>query len=271
MAAMLASPLAAAYASRDLVVPIAGRSVGADGRVYLTALWITNTSDRPADAAITFHPAALNTSPISSSLQLAAGETRLLDPYDPGGDAATGWIRIQSARDLLVSTRLYSRMPSETTAQSIGASIAAIPTRFAIANGESTTLHGLTPADARFKLTFDEVSGKPLEVWVALLDAHGVQLARTHLYVDAWRQQTKDAAELFPAFTSGAAIVRVEGMHGKGRVIVAGTSIAKASQDATGFEMSFTPASRDRISWAEAVAYGAVAIGILAAIATRRR
>jgi len=271
IATLVALPLSAATPARDLVVPIAGRAVGPDGRTYLTALWITNTADRPTDIALTFHPAALNLSPISSSLQLAPGETRVLDPYDPGIAVATGWIRLQSTRDVLVTSRLYSHLASQTNANAIASTVSAIPLRFAIGDGDSATLQGLTPADARYKLYFDEVSGEPLEVWVKLLDLRGNEIARTHLYVDAFRQVAKDAAELFPNFTKGAAVLRVEGMHGRGRVIVAGSAIATASQDASGFEMSFTPSARDRISWPEAVAYFAIAIGILAAISVRRR
>jgi len=264
-------PLSAGYAARDLVVPVAGRAVGPDGRSYLTALWITNASDRPADVALTFHPAALNLPPISSSVQLAAGETKVLDPYDPGAGVATGWIRLQSTRDLLVTSRLYSRLATQTSAHAIATTFSAIPLRVAIGNGDAALLQGMTPADTRYKLYFDEVSGQPLEVCVMLLDLRGAEIARTHLYVDAFRQVAKDAAELFPKFTTGAALLRVAGMHGRGRVIVAGSSIATISQDASGFEMSFATSPRDRIGWTDAVAYFAIAIGIVAAISVRRR
>jgi len=269
--ALAALPLSAGYAARDLVVPVAGRAVGPDGRSYLTALWITNASDRPADVALTFHPAALNLPPISSSVQLAAGETKVLDPYDPGAGVATGWIRLQSTRDLLVTSRLYSRLATQTSAHAIATTFSAIPLRVAIGNGDAAMLQGLTPADTRYKLYFDEVSGQPLEVWVTLLDLRGAEIARTHLYIDAFRQVAKDAAQLFPKFTTGAALLRVAGMHGRGRVIVAGSSIATISQDASGFEMSFATSPRDRIGWTDAVAYFAIAIGIVAAISVRRR
>lgn len=265
-----APSLVAAYAARDLVVPVAGRAVGADGRAYVTALWITNASDRPADVAMTFYSAAHNVAPLSSALQLAAGETRLLDPYDPGV-SGTGWIRIRSARELLATAHVYSRMTNETNAHAIAATYNAIPARFAITNGESATLQGVTPADARYKLFFDEVAGQPLEVWVALIDLHGTTIARTHVYIDSYQQVVKDAAELFPAFTSGAAIVRVEGMHGRGRVVVTGSATAKVSQDSSEYEMSFTPAARDRMSNAEVAAYIACAAGVLAAVVARRR
>lgn len=265
-----ATPLAAAYASRDLIVPIAGHVVGADGRAYLTAIRITNVTDRPADLAMTFRPAPLHALPRGSSLQLAANETRVLDPFDVGGDLATGWLRIESRQELLVSARVYSRMANETATHTI-ATFSAIPSQFAIGNGESTLLQGVTPASARYKLYFDEIDGKPLEVWVTLLDLKGATIARTHLYVDANQQITKEVAELFPAFANGEAVLRVEGKHGHGKVIVAGSATAKDSQDASSFEMSFTPASRNRMSNAEIAAYIAVAAGVLAAVVARRR
>ena len=257
-----ALPAAAAYPARDLVVPVAGRATGPDGRTYLTALRITNTSDRQADIAMTFHPAAQKLSPISSSLQLAAGETRVLDPYDPGVDAGIGWIRMQSSRDLIVNSTIYSRLGNTRTS---GTSVAAIPAKLAIGNGDATTLQGLAPTASRYKLYFDEVGGKPLEVWVKLLDARGAEVGRTHVYIDGWQQVVKDVAA-----PPAATVVRVEGMHGRGRVIVTGSAIANGATDAASFEMSFAP-SRDRISNAEAAAYFACAIGILAAIVVRRR
>ena len=271
----ISAHLAASYASRDLVVPVAGRAAGADGRAYLTALWITNTSDDPLDAKLTFHPASAKPAPaFPSSLHLAPHETHLFDPVDRallGNDFVTGWMRIESPRELLATARVYSRMASDTNARSIAASFSAVPAQFAIGSGEATTLQGVTPADARYKIYFAEITGQPLEVWVALVDPRGITVAETHVYVDRFQHLTKDAAELFPSFTAGTALLRIEGMHGLGRVIVAGSAIAKESLDATAFEMSFPTASRDRVGAGEAAAYIAAAAAVIVAIVIRRR
>ncbi|MBV8544137.1 MAG: hypothetical protein JO088_05255, partial [Acidobacteria bacterium] len=49
-----AQPLLAAYADRDLVIPVVGRAAGRSGRLFLTALWITNTDDHAAVMSLSY-------------------------------------------------------------------------------------------------------------------------------------------------------------------------------------------------------------------------
>ena len=269
-----ALPLFAAYASRDAVLPIAGRATGADGRLFLTALWITNASERDAAAVtLTFHPANDKLPSHASPLTLKPGETRVIDPIDAGvlGVAeALGSLRIVSDGDVLAAARVYSRLPGESGARSLATSFNAIPAQFAIGDGESATLQGLSPADGRYKIYFAEVAGMPLDIVVSLLDARGVTLASKRMYVDKSRQMIADAADLFPQFTSGTAALRVDGVNGSGRIVVAGSQIARESQDSTPFEMSFTTTPRDRLGAWEALTYIAVAVAAGAALFLRR-
>ncbi len=270
----LASPLFAAYASRDVVLPVAGRATGADGRLFLTALWITNPSERDAlDATVIFHPAAEKMPSHESKLHLGPGETRVVDPIDAailGVPEALGALRIIATRDVLATARVYSRMPNESSARSLATSFPAMPVEYAIGNGESATLQGLSPADGRYKIYLAEVAGQPLDVDVSLLDARGVTIASKRMYVDKNRQLTADAGELFPKFTSGTATLRVDGVNGGGRVVVAGSQIARESQDSTPFEMSFTTTPRERLGGWEALTYIAVAAVAGVALLLRR-
>lgn len=271
---LAALPLAAAYAARDVVLPVAGRATGADGRLFLTALWITNPSERDAvDATLTFHPAAEKLPAHASRLHLNAGETRVIDPVDAsvlGADQALGSLRIVASHDVLATARVYSRMPNESGARSLATSFSAMPVQFAIGNGDSATLQGVAPADGRYKIYFAEVAGMPLDVSVVLLDGRGVTMAAKRLYIDKDRQLTTDVADLFPQFTSGTAALRIDGVNGLGRVVVAGSQIARESQDSTPFEMSFTTAPRDRLGVWEALTYIAVAAAAGAALFLRR-
>ena len=262
---LAAAPLLAAYASRDAVLPIAGRSTGSDGRLFLTALWIT--SKDAADVTLTFHPADEKVSAHASTLHLNAGETRVIDPLDENG---LGALRIESTHDVLATARVYSRLPNESGARSLATSFAATPIEYAIGNGESATLQGVAPADGRYKIFFAEVMGMPLDVSVALLDARGRSIAAKRMYIDRDRQVTADAAELFPQFTSGTATLRIAGVNGGGRIVVAGSLIARESQDSTPFEMSFSTAPRSRVGVWEAIAYIAVAAAAGVALILRR-
>ena len=139
----VAVPLAAAYASRDVVLPVAGRATGADGRLFLTALWVTNPSERDSvDATLTFSPAEEKLLPHGSALHLNPGETRVVDPIDEkilGVPAALGSLRIEATHDVLATARVYSR--------GLTTSFNALPVQFAIGNNESATLQGVAPAD----------------------------------------------------------------------------------------------------------------------------
>jgi hypothetical protein len=269
----LAVPLLAAYASSDAVIPVAGRATGPDGRLFLTALWITNPSERDgAEVTLLFHPGNEKLAPHTSSLRLNPGETRVIDPVDAtilGVAEALGALRVTSTQDVLATARLYSRMPNESGAHTLATSFNATPVQFAIGDGESATLQGVAPADGRYKIYFAEVGGMPLDVVVSLLDARGVTLASKRMYVDKNRPVTADVAELFPKFTSGTAALRVDAVNGGGRVVVAGAQIARESQDSTPFEMSFTTTPRDRLGVWEALTYVAVAVAAGAAIFLR--
>jgi hypothetical protein len=274
LAFFLAAPLLGAYASRDSVLPIAGRATGADGRLFLTALWLTNPSEQDAvDVTLVFHPSNETLPAHTSAMHLEPGQTRVADPVGAdilGMPEALGALRVVATRDVLAAARVYSRMPGESGARSLATSFNAVPVQFAIGNDESATLQGIAPADGRYKLYFAEVAGMPLDITLSLLDARGTRLGLKQMYIDKDRAVTADVAELFPQFTSGTAALRIDGVNGSGRIAVAGSQMARESQDSTPFEMSFSTAPRNRLGVLEALTYIAVAAAAAAALFLRR-
>jgi hypothetical protein len=272
---LLSSNAFAAYASRNLFIPIFGRGVGGDGRHYETAFTLTNTSSKPADVTLTFleggrpHP-----KPHGIVLRVDAGETRTFDPAaaDVMGQAGGfGAMHIESKADVLAHARLYTYAPGDTNARSVASSFNAIPAQFAAGTGDTAMLQGVDEADGfRSKLYVVETAGQPLTFALSLLDAHGVVIDTQHDYLSGFEQNTYDLAELFRG-AHGQSVLRVKGVSGNGRVIIAGVRIATATQDGTAFEMSFVTAPRWRLPAGEVAAYVAAGAALIAAIVFGRR
>src|SRR4051794_41408103 len=79
-----AHPLLAAYADRDLIIPVVGRAAGGSGRLFLTAVWITNTDDHPAVMTLSYLESGhANRSPRKTSVPLPPRQTYVADPLGP--------------------------------------------------------------------------------------------------------------------------------------------------------------------------------------------
>lgn len=265
-----ATPLSAAYAGKNLFIPIFGRGTGGDGRRYDTTFTITNPSSNTANVRLSFLRAGQpNPKPFASTLRLAARQTRRFDSAGAellGVDAAFGALRIESNVAVLAHARLFSTLPNEPAARSVASSFNAIPEQFAAGTGDSAVVQGLDEsAQFRYKLYAVETTGQPLTFALALLDANGHVLTTRHEYVSGHEQRSWDIAQ------PGAVLLRVNGMNGNGRVIVSGAQIATASQDGTAYEMSFATAPRWRLPAGEAAAYVAAGAALIAAIIFGRR
>lgn len=270
MCYLLSTPVFAAYSSRDLFIPIFGRGTGGDGRRYETSFVITNTASKRADVKLSFLAAEKpNPAPHTTTLHLAAKETRHFDSVGAdllGAPAAFGAMRIESSVPLLAHARLFSTMPDEPPARSVASSFNAIPEQFAAGTGDTAILQGLEQSpDFRYKIYVVETTGQPLTFALALLDAKGRVIDTRHEYVAGHEQRSWDIG------APGAAVLRVSGMNGNGRVIVAGAQIAKGSQDGTAYEMSFATAPRWRLPAGEAAAYIAAGAALIIAIIFGRR
>jgi hypothetical protein len=270
-----AHPLLAAYADRDLVIPIVGRGSGAGGRIFLTALWITNAGDHEAVITLSYLESGhANPSPRRTTITLAPGETQVFDPLGPPilpSVNGIGALLIQSNTDVVASARIYGYLPSEGPGSALSMALTAIPTRLGIGNGQSAFLHGDGSRNAQYKLYVVETAGAALSVVVSVEDLHGQTLGEKRIFLDRFEHVATDMRQLFPAVNVENAVIRVRGVNGNGRVVAAGTQIVPGSQDACAYEMSFAPEPRTRIRWPEAAVYVAIALVVVLAIVWRRK
>jgi hypothetical protein len=264
-----------AYADRDLLIPVVGRASGGAGRLFLTALWITNADDHPAMLTLSYLESGhANPSPRKTNVTLAPRETRVFDPLGPPiltNVNGIGALRIESNADVVASARIYGYFPSAGAASAVSMALTGIPTRLGIGNGQSALLHGDGSRDALYKLYLVETAGAALSVAVAVENLHGQTLGEKRIFLDRFEHIATDTRQLFPAVTLDHAVIRVRGVNGNGRVIAAGTQIVPGSQDACAYEMSFAPEPRTRIRWPEAAVYVAIAIVVALALVRRRQ
>lgn len=270
-----AHPLLAAYADRDLVIPIVGRGSGAAGRIFLTALWITNAGDHEAVTTLSYLASGqANPSPKTTTITLAPGETRVFDPLGPPilpSVNGIGALRIQSNAEVVASARIYGYLPSEGPGSALSMALTAIPTRLGIGNGQSAFLHGDGSRNAQYKFYVVETAGAALSIVVSVEDLHGQALGEKRIFLDRFEHVATDMRQLFRAINIENAVIRIRGVNGNGRVVAAGTQIVPGSQDACAYEMSFAPEPRTRIRWPEAAVYVAIAFVVVLAIVWRRK
>jgi hypothetical protein len=276
--ALFAAPIFAAYTDKELFVPIAGRGRQADGRVFATTLWVTNTGNSPTRVTLQFlHAAQTNPSPHGIEFDLAAGASRVFDPVGTdilGSDNITGALRIHADQPLLAAARATSRMESEPLTRVVATTFNAIPARFAIGNGQSAIAHGLIlgpNAAERYKLYVVETAGHPLSYSIDIVDMNGLTVGRKSFYIDAREQRGMDIGDEFPGLRADHAIARVSGVNGTGRILFTGAQIARESQDGNAYEMSYTNEPRVRMPAAEVAAYVAVACAVIVAALVYRR
>jgi len=258
---LIAHPLMAGYAGRNLVIPVAGRAMSAGGKLFLTTVWITNVSERPAVATMFFLEAGhANPSPRTMPLDIAAGATRTVDPIN----APLGALRIESNVDLIATVRVTSAEFSTT--------FGAVPARFAIGNGQLSAIQGYS-AIGQYKLYVVEIAGQPLAYTVSVWDTAGHVRAEKRLYVDRGEASLLDLTQLFAGIDG--TVVKIAGTNGSGKLIAMGLHRPSGTQDASAFEMSFPAPPRFAMSWVEGGSYIFVAVAAMAAALssalTRRR
>lgn len=260
----------AGYASHDAWLPIAGRAVGQDGRVFGTTIWLTNVSSDRADVTLSFcRSSQPNPAPHVTTVTLPSGASRIVQDL---GVAGVGALHIVSTADVVAHARVYSQLAGEDPSRSTATSFNAIPAQFAIGNGESATLQGgaLNPG-FRYRLWLIETSGEPLYYELALLDTAGHPVASRRLYLGGREPRMIELGDVLPDAPPGAVVIRLSGINGNGRLIGTASLIATGSGDGTAYEMTLATKPRNAFAPAELVAYGAVALALLAAVIPRRR
>jgi hypothetical protein len=254
LAACIATPLLGGYAATELWVPVVGRAQGAGGREFFTTIYVTNTSDGDADVMLSFFVAA---QPGQASRDVRMRIKPSATATHEVQHIAAGSLRISAASPVTAVARIYSR----GAGPEVAAVLNAIPSQFAIGSGESTILHGST-RDSRYKLYVAETHALPLYFSVTLEDVNGKKTGSRRLYVGPHEQRSWDFTEPFD-------VVRVEGINGSGKIVVAGSQILNVTQDSVMYEMLLPAKPRHRIGWPEWLAW-AVAAGALVVAGLRR-
>ncbi|MBL8114449.1 MAG: hypothetical protein JNK60_16330 [Acidobacteria bacterium] len=242
-------PLRAGFAGTDVFVPAVARIDGQQGARFFSTLWLTNAGDAPITYRLAYFLAnTSNTSPALVSGELGPGETRRIDDvvgtaFDQPG--TSGAIRITSSGEILASSRTYSLPAGGRADESSGLFFAAVPASFAIGLGESAQLQGVSQNAAenfRYNFGYVETTGNSARVRFVARGANGVALGVLEDDVQAYARRQYSALDVAPSIATANARIEATVIAGSGRVLVYGTQIANASNDSSGFEMSFRPA-----------------------------
>jgi hypothetical protein len=245
VALAFASPLFAAFPSTDVILPAAGRVSGANGSEFYTTVWVSNPSDVPVDVQMQFLAAGMpNPTPVTVTDTLGAGASKTYENiaetlFDLPG--VLGAIRFRSSQPVLVAARIYNQSPGATLSDTQGAGFAGVPASFAIGSDQQARLQGVTQnTDFRYNLFMVEASGSPIAARIELLDGPGNVVATRDFPLRGYEQLLVSVAELAPGGLISNGQLRATVAAGEGKLIVAGSLVANESQDATGFEMSFS-------------------------------
>lgn len=241
----VAVPSFGGFASRDLIVPAAGRTSGVGGSQFFTTLWITNPDTAPADVTMQFLVAGGSGGGTFRDT-IAPGATKVYEDLVErsfGMPSALGAVRVTSTQNVLVSARAYNQQGG-SPANTQGVSINGLPPAVGIGRGERATVQGVRQnADYRYNLFLVETTGEPATFNVVLRDAAGNELARQLFMLRAYEPRMISIASLLPGAVIADGTVSIDVTTGDGKVAAIGSLIANGSQDSTTFEMQFSTAS----------------------------
>lgn len=242
----------AAGPAREVWLPIAGRAVGGDGRLFLTTVTLTNPGASIAAVTLSYFPSATPGQPPRTVLLRVPARSRfthVLGPELVPPERAVGALRMTSDVPIEASGLVHS--------SSTGATFQAVPREMAIGSGEVTRLRAAAP----FRLYVVETQGHPLLFAVKLLDDSGQEVRTRRLYVSGLEQKVWN-------FDEGFASMEIRAINGSGKIIAAGSSTTSRELIAFAMELPLRP--RHRLGWPEWTAYGFVAAA-LGVVAIKRR
>ncbi|HEX9500159.1 MAG TPA: hypothetical protein VGA10_00760, partial [Thermoanaerobaculia bacterium] len=237
IAVLLCTPLFAGFPGTDLILPAVGRVEGVGGSQFYTTVWVTNPNATAVEFDIAFLLAGQeNLSPARVIDSIAPGATKVYENIAEslfGIKGLLGAARIRSSQNLIVSSRIFNQGLQ-------GLFYAAIPSQFGIGRFESATLQGVRQnGDYRYNIFVVESAGQLAMLRLRVLDGAGNVLGQTTITLQAYEQRLISVASLASSVSDG--IVEATTIDGAGRVIVSGSLITNATQDATGLEMAFRP------------------------------
>ncbi|HHQ48257.1 MAG TPA: hypothetical protein ENK19_05170 [Acidobacteria bacterium] len=247
MAVIFATSLWAGVPGTDLWVPSLARVHGAHGSQWYAMVWIHN----PGTVAAQVHIAYLarnqaNPSPPVQTVRVEPGETlKLADVFQDvfGLDSATGALRFQSDRRVVVSARSYN-LTSAGVADSQGQFLAGMPAELAFGSGEKTSIPGITqPADGSFRCNYAlvETAGQTADVRVTLYDRDGVEQAAKVYTLAPHEPVQLNLSDLGSGVAVDGGRMDVQVVSGSGRVLTFASMVGNGtvSQDPSTLEMEY--------------------------------
>jgi len=213
-------------------------------------MWIHNPQGGPVNVQVQFlERDKSNFNPLVWNATIPAGDTQRLDNTVEalfGVSGKFGALHITSSDRVLVVGRIYSMPQGGEVQDSVGQFFSAVPTSFAIASGQSTTLLGVyqtnpqTSSEFRYNFGFVEVGGGTVTVKVTALQPDGTTAGSKGYTLAAWEPRQYNITDLLPAVNAANLRLKVEVLSGSGKVVAFGSGLANRSNDPSTFEMSFS-------------------------------
>jgi hypothetical protein len=236
----------AGFASTETFLPAVGRVTGQGGAQFYTTVWATNLTSSPVSFTFDFlKQGQANSSPISFTDSLAAGETKVYENIIENKFSLTGAIgaaRVTSTGEILVAERIYDQPAGADVGNTVGLFFAGVPKSFSISLGQAASIQGINQGGAenfRYNFALVETSGGSPTVNVQLFDGSGTLLGQKAYIMKPYEQLQPNVADVFAGIATTNARITATVTGGNGSVLLAGAQLANESQDSSGFEMSF--------------------------------
>lgn len=239
---LVASAAFAGFPAADLFIPAVGRIHGADGAQFYTTVWVTNPSTTNAvDVRIQYLIAGQrNLTPATFHDTIPPGATKTYENFAEslfGLTNVLGSARLQASHEVVVSSRIYAKEDGDTAAESYGASVGAVPQRFAVGVNQPAILQGVRQnADFRYNLFLVETSGRDTSVRLTLRREGGSSHELT-LNLAAYELRIVPVSAIAAGDISNAVVEAL--VTGGGTIIAAGSLISNGNNDSNAFEMAF--------------------------------
>ena len=241
----------AGTSGEELFLPSLARGTGANSSRWYGTVWIHNPSSRAANVEVEFLVRGQsNTSPMSQSITVNPGQTlQFKDVFYElfGLNEAFGALRFVSTENIVVSARSFNQTDSDA-AESQGQFMAAMPPDFAVSQGETTSIAGVSqPADGSFRsnIALVECTGQNAVARVRLLNGLGVELATKDYSLAPFEPMQVNLSSLGAGLMVDGGRLEVSVISGNGSVLALGSMIGNGtvSQDPSTLEMEFEQAT----------------------------
>ena len=249
---------AAATPSRDQVIAFSGCT-----EIACSMLSISNPSEETANINVAFLPVGKPREGKPLTLAVPPRQTRTVGDVDGrhfGIEASAGALRIRSNVPVLAYTLTAGRGTFE-----------GIPTEYAVGTRDTTFVTGASFDRARFVLHVVEIKGLPLFYGVTLYDRNGREIGMQRYYTPGGNQRQLELQAEFAGVKADGVLVRVQAIHGDGKLVAQGMAHPHDGGQPTGHTMTLAVAPRARLRRGEIVLYTTLAFTILIAALVSRR